>query len=601
MKQPYVRHKQIRLFLVTSLVLVFLLSAVLVRPPALQASNAAGEGKPVRGLDVLLPTIESARSGNWNDPATWRSGRVPGTDDVVLIQAGATVTAPSIKARTLVNKGTLQGSGDGPLVIDVATLRNTGVIRTGTGKPASVTPNAISPNHVVCNGAFGIPGANIVLPAAMIYNNGVIVAGNGVNGGRGGSIIWAPAPNTWLWNDVAGQLRAGNGGNGAPGMGGGPGGNVRLTGSPFDNFGLIRAGNGGNGDQCGGDGGVVFAFGQNTTNTGSIIAGNGGNTVANFATAHGGNGGRAEVWGKFFGPGGFLVNQVLGLIQGGRGGNGNPAAFVPQAAGCGGDVILMANPNVFLFGRQLAGAAGIPSAGGAACWPGRVIIEPSEIELSGSSAKVEGKDLSVYGGDDWILDLRNLGSVRLTATGDITLAVGLNGVVDLTGNATRVLQAAGMVRIYANDIRLDPGVSLQTVAGSNVIASPSRILRGASVAGPETAGVLPGTMVPVTFEVFNIGPVSDNLDLSVTDTAGWNLSGWPSQITLDGLGHQSVTVNVFVPANAAPGSSDEITLVAVSHTDPTARASGQATLVVTSQTAGQPPAEAKFAHDRSWR
>ncbi len=531
----------------------------------------------------LSPTIESSGSGDWNSPTTWNLSRTPVLSDVVLIHAGHTVTtAAPLGVESLVNRGTLLSTGGVPLIITATNvLSNSGLIRAGDGLVSVTTLDVSAPNwHPACNGTGGMPGAPIIISASWTYNNGVIQAGNGVNGGSGGDVTWAPTPNTTLWNDTGGVIRGGDGGNGTSGGGGGPGGDVTITGKPIDNDGLIQAGDGGDGDQCGGDGGSTYIFGENTTNTGDIYAGDGGDTTDNLATAHGGDGGDTEVWGKFFTGSGFLIN--LGDIAAGDGGDGSPTATTnPQHAGCGGDLTLMAMPNVFLSGgTHAAGVGGIPSAGGRRCAGGRVMIDPASISLMGSGTRITGLNVSIYGGDDWTLDLKNLNSEVVSATGHITLAVGSGGVIDLSGNTSRILQAGGQVRLYADRIILDPGVPLFALAGTNVITGPGRILRHVSVVAPRQVSVRPGDEAQLTFTVLNAGAVTDTFTLSAANSASWSMSGLPASITIGGLDHRDVTLTVTVPAGASDGSVGEVTFVATSQTDADAKAQEDTLMVV---------------------
>ncbi|MGB9724245.1 MAG: hypothetical protein ACPL7G_10165 [Chloroflexia bacterium] len=535
-------------------------------------SNFAGKMFQIPApMPVLTPTLHSVASGPWNSPGTWNLGRAPLVTDVVWIQAGHTVQVGGpVVVASLVNEGTLLGPTSGHLVLTVTgVLSNSGLIRAGDGAGLLAHPSKAAPQwHPACNGTSGNPGANVVVSAAQTINSGTIQAGNGLNGGIGGSVTWAPSPVTTLRNTASGVIQAGNGGNGQPGGGGGPGGDVNLTGKPFDNDGLIRAGDGGDGDQCGGDGGSTHIWGENTTNTGNILAGNGGNTTDNLATAHGGDGGDAVVWGKWFTWQGFLIN--LGNIAAGNGGNGNPGATVPQDAGCGGNLTLMAAPLVFLSGgTHSAGIPGIPSAGGRECTtPSQVWIDPAAISLAGEDTRIRGDDISIYGGAGWELDLRGMAEGAIQAAGHITVAVGPGGTIDLRHNRGPIFQAGGEVRIYADQVLMDPGVPLWALAGTEVITGPGRILYGPSLVAPDLIPVAPGSVVLVPVTLLNTSPTTDTFDLSATDSAGWPLSGLPAQVTVGGLGHADLVVQVDVPAGAPDGSVDEVTVQAASQSDP---------------------------------
>ena len=140
---------------------------------------------------------------------------------------------------------------------------------------------------------------------------------------------------------------------------------------------------------------------------GHICGGRGGN-VLGTAPGPAGDCGYAHIWGKYFEYGGSLVNS--GLACGGNGGDGNPAATRPQPGGNGGQLKLISIPYVDLSGGlHYAGQGGLGTGGGANGAAGQVIIEPNVIALTGGDTRVHGGDVVIFGGDDWVLDLSNLG------------------------------------------------------------------------------------------------------------------------------------------------------------------------------------------------
>ncbi len=213
--------------------------------------------------------------------------------------------------------------------------------------------------------------------------------------------------------------------------------------------------------------------------------------------------------------------------------------------------------------------------------PSQVRIDPASISLAGEVTRVSGGDVLIYGAD-WELDLRGLAPGAISATGSITLAVGPGGTIDLRHNGGRIFQSGGEVRIYADQILVDTGVPLWALAGTEVIAGPGRILYGGSLLAPDLTEVVAGSVVSVHVTLLNTGPTTDTFDLSVTDTAGWPLSGIPFQVTVSGLDHADLTVQVNVPTGAPGGSIDEITLQATSQADPGAGAEVKTIVVVRS-------------------
>jgi hypothetical protein len=85
----------------------------------------------------------SAKSGNWNDPSTWVSGRVPANDDYVAIIRGNRVTIPTgtavtnrggiqVESGALVNDGTLNSSGRLTIPFSSVGQNNGTLVNTGT-------------------------------------------------------------------------------------------------------------------------------------------------------------------------------------------------------------------------------------------------------------------------------------------------------------------------------------------------------------------------------------------------------------------------------------------------------------------------------------
>ena len=86
------------------------------------------------------------------------------------------------------------------------------------------------------------------------------------------------------------------------------------------------------------------------------------------------------------------------------------------------------------------------------------------------------------------------------------------------------------------------------------------------------------SIVSVAFLVKNVGVVTDSYNLDVSDTHGWDIYPLHYDITLDPAETEPVSFTVSIPY-VALGTIDEVTLLAVSQTNPLARDS--ATLTVT--------------------
>ncbi|MDM8562479.1 hypothetical protein QUF54_03910, partial [Candidatus Marithioploca araucensis] len=368
-----------------------------------------------------------------------------------------------------------------------------------------------------------------------IFNHGDMLGKDGDSDQQGSSIILQ-----------AGTL--GDGGNWQHGF-------------PFYNKGKIQAGNGGNSS---GQGGAVQIFGRDVTNdiTGEIIAGKGGDATS----SSGGQGGLILVFGKLASQG-DLVNK--GIVRAGDGGNSN-SSF----GGFGGSVWLTAS-NVYLEGTQQAGNGGNGNPNG---FDGFVVIEPHVIALT-KGVSITGGDTTIFGGDDWTLDFSGLESTAIDSTGNITLAVGNNGLVNMTGINGTVLKAAGDVKIFADRITLDDGVELSDVIqAKNIVTAPSKILYDVLLTGLGIITGLPDTTMPLSFALTNNGPIADTYTLTVKDSAGWPLSQLPTSIDVKELETVEFVLNVTLPATR--GAMDVITVTVTSQTDSEVKASTKVQVAV---------------------
>lgn len=202
-------------------------------------------------------------------------------------------------------------------------------------------------------------------------------------------------------------------------------------------------------------------------------------------------------------------------------------------------------------------------------WPGYLRDHRTPlISVKGSGTEVRGGNISIFGGSTWTLDLRSLESGAIVASRDITLSVGSAGTLDLRENNTKIFQVGGLVRVYADNVHLDPGVTLNDLVDGKVQRYPSRTLGDVSATGPGQATVLRGTTQAFNLSLFNNGPIKETYNLSWTDTAGWNLGALPAIITISGLDSLDLTLNLTPPASANLGQINVITVTARSVADP---------------------------------
>jgi len=341
----------------------------------------------------------------------------------------------------------------------------------------------------------------------------------------------------------------------------------------FRNEGTIIAGNGGDGKQYGSYGGWVGIYGNGITNTddlGIIRAGRGG-SITGTQSGHGGQGGGVSIWGND-----YLYSDGIGIF-GGNGGNCNANASEAQYGGDGGNMRLNARNTVDLLDGTFA-----TGKGGTNCEPlgedgqdGGFNTDPSVLTLGGTNTKIEGGDLTIFGGEGWTINMNDLSDTALTATGDILIAVGPGGSVNMTGSSGNILKSGGKVTVLADNILLDDGVKLEDIveAPEGVVVGPGQILRDVSVTAPNKVSGDPKSVVPVTITLSNGGPEEDTFLLSVTDSEGWTLSSLPATKTLAGLDSIQIDLNVTLPATI--GAVDVITVSAVSQNDSEASAKTQ--------------------------
>lgn len=356
------------------------------------------------------------------------------------------------------------------------------------------------------------------------------------------------------------------------------------SGGPIINNGDIIAGKGGDATHYAGAGGNAIVLGRGMTNKGIISAGDGGD-ITQIGTGKAGAGGLTQIWGKLGGSG-HLRNQNGAQAIAGDGGRcrvrgGN------QTAGAGGNLWLVSLPNVYLNGGiHKAGTAGTGCEGHRPA-NGWVRIEPSLISLAGANTRISGGDITIYGGDDWVLDMSNISANTIESTGDITLSVGQNGKIDFTGVDSTILKAAGQVTILSDEIILDDGVQLNDVIqADNIVVAPATILREVSVGAPKSLIGDPLETVTVNVTVANNGAEADIYSISAIDTAGWSISSVSEVIEVPALEAIDLALSVTLPATR--GEHTDLTVTAISQNDADVKASAMIHLSVVTETAGLP-------------
>jgi Divergent InlB B-repeat domain len=336
------------------------------------------------------------------------------------------------------------------------------------------------------------------------------------------------------------------------------------SGAPLINEGIIKAGKGGSGSQYAAAGGDAIVLGRNILNKNAIQAGDGGD-ISGTLEGESGPGGFTQVWGNFGGKG-YLRSETSTQIAAGNGGYCNSSATEPQMGGKGGDLWLMTAPDVYLGGgNHRAGKSSYNCAKNRG--DGRVGIEPSVISLAGANTRVEGGDIFIYGGPDWTLDLSNLTGPVVTATGNITLAVGEGGVIDLRGSSGKLFNAVGQVSLFADNILVNENQKLSDlIEASQIVVGPHKILRDVALTGATRVVGIPNTTTSLTLTLANGSPVNDTFSLTMTDPGGWISNPLPATLDVAGLEVANLTLPVTLPAEI--GMTDTITVTATSQADP---------------------------------
>ncbi|OQW91437.1 MAG: hypothetical protein BWK78_04635, partial [Thiotrichaceae bacterium IS1] len=482
------------------------------------------------------PTIKSKASGNWSDTtgAVWQrlngSGALnPKFGDVVSIESNNFVYLNSdilgyIKGLCVKQGGTLELQGSSgttdTLIYTSESIHNYGTIRGANGK-LGVSSTYPFPFPYPPTPTAGI---SVSLSTEYFLNaaNALIYAGNG-------GIHYGISPTVNLK--------------------GGKGGSINIL-AGFDTDGEIT------------NYGKIGATPYNA----NYIGGKGGN--AQFYSpkgltkvAQGGDGGSILL------QAGRITNASSGYISLGYGGNAyHPSNILLAKAGKAG------NMNILPF-ISYNGSGMIYGGGNGNIW-----IEP-EILLAGGDMQIaDAENITIYGGDDSTLSLNGLREGAIVAKQNLTLAVGKNGVVDLTGNVAKTLQAGNTLQINADTVRLGDNVQIEDIAQAPVIdMQAAKIIYHVTLAATGSNGA-PDSTVPVEINVTNGGPTSDTYTLTVTDVAGWQLGGLPDTLTVDGLQSAKVELNVTLPATL--GQENTVTVTAVSQTDTSVKAEATVTLKV---------------------
>lgn len=538
----------------------------------------------VRGIntDPCAAGVATVRSrlpwGLWDRTFSWDTNQIPGPNDWVLIQGGHNVVLPdtnqiSVRGICIAQNGMLQsafnrlGSPPSRLSIFAASIRNQGTLHGSAGI------NGAGPMNNTALYRHATSASNLLIYVNRFVNDATgQVFGHIRGGGRGGNdqpYIYLPH---WARMDAIG----------------GRGGQVEIYPAIFINNGIIQGGNGGDadafngwndlvdGNASGGNGGLVRVFATNlamSSNgaTGRFTGGCGGyadgvglwatTTITTTIT-------NTNHWYRWFlniirisTSTNTSSNTVYGTrrnVQGGRGGNvsvnlGNISGIT---TGCTGRT----------FNQTLHNT--VRNTVRRTRW---VRIDPTLIKMDSTTRIGDTENLVLFAGEGATIDLRELREGAISADDTITISVGKGGVVDLRGVNAKVFKAGQKLSIFADEIRLDSGVTVEDLTDApEVVVMPSKILYNVELSYAEHVVGEPNAVIPVKLTILNGGPSADTYTLTATNSAGQPVDTLPATLTVNGLRRSELVFDLTVPETS--GTEDIITVTVTSQGDPNAQA-----------------------------
>jgi uncharacterized repeat protein (TIGR01451 family) len=489
----------------------------------------------------------------WSMPTAWNTGKVPGSNDWVLIQGGHTVVLPTsvssaanrlqVKGICIAENGILQSAFNtlttAPSVtnIYVTSLHNKGTIKGANG--INATP---------LNGSYkrATAGSRTLIWAYKLINATTGKIG-GLMGARGGDDL----PYKYLahksrWNTQ-----------------GGAGGQIEIYPNHITNFGLIEGGRGGN------------AYNN------SYVRGHGANGYVDgherrlycifwkqcrwigvpgvryvYGSTYGGHGGLVRVFATNLG-----MSSNAGKLKGGCGGNAyGISGRSGLGSGKGGNVYA----NVGTNSGKINGCRG-----SVAWW------DPTTLKATGTTV-IEGTDqVIIFGGEDWVMDLRELTEGAISAADTITIAVGKGGIVDLPdASSGKVFQAGTKIEIFAETIRMggkeltpdEAENALQALVDApSITVHPPKILYRVELSHADHLAGEPNETMQVKLIVLNGGPAEDTYTISMTDSAGWEIDTLPEKVTVNSMRRSELVFDVTLPEQR--GEENLITVTVTSQND----------------------------------
>ncbi|MDM8558132.1 PKD domain-containing protein [Candidatus Parabeggiatoa sp. HSG14] len=527
----------------------------------------------VRGLNTdpciaSVPTIRSVKNRSaWINPRTWNTGKVPTTKDWVSVshnvlmldnpRTSANEGKVRIKGLCVEQNGVLEGNGGRNglptpwIEITAGIVNNKGTIKAGLG----VNGNGPYANRTAYSNAT--EGGSIKIATGNFTNDTTAK----IIGGRGGDdLIYIYFPNQW------GTYTSRSRGLSVNAISG-DGGQITSEAYTIFNYGLVQAGHGG------------FASTNNRTSPpwGQWWYSNRSRYKINFSNANAGDGGSINASAR------NITRGMTDSINRGQfiSGNGGDAIFFTKFGGHGNDHAGKGGSARVDVSKQF-GLVRVGNRGRWSRW------EPILLEASNTTRFEGGENLVIFAGENAEMNLRELVPGAISAEKTITIAVGAGGTIDLTGVSGEVFKAAEKVEIFADNLLLEEGASLESLTNApNVEIGPSKIIYDVTLSNRDFIVGQPDETIPVSIEIKNGSPANDTYTINVTDTAGWQLDNLPASIEVNGLRSSTLMLNVTLPNGV--NEENVITVTATSQGDPDVQAIAEIRMEAVSRTAPPPP------------
>lgn len=509
-------------------------------------------------------------SGN---PAIWPGNLT--SNSIVVIKPNAVVNVPRyapntpnlpIHVQAVCNYGTLRSDSSNGLEIKYDTVfanftsgtilgKNATTMSSKHGGSININPNYDSgfkqcgdvPNF---DNGYGVSSA-CVSYFGLFLNEGTIQAGDGLDLSLLDTrVITSSITNT---PNILSQYV------------GGTGGLIDISG----NKGLVQ-----NGIVQGGIGGNVNFTNSYYNST----------TSGWSAVALGGDGGKVAINSSY-----MLTGNATSKTIAGQGGDVSVTnACVDRLGSCHNYELSGGSSGELIVGAGGAGGVGIIIPKGT--YKGNSIwVDPTVSFVGSDTTLIADKDITIYGGDNWLLELKNLRPESIMAGRKIILATGAGGTIDLRGNNAKIFKAGDRVEIYTDNLLLDAGVTLESLvdAPNGVIRSGARIIYHATITGSSQFTAKVGETINAQLDLRNAGPKVDTYLLKATTQDGVTMNGLPTSAIVDGLKALPLNLSLAVPANMSTESTT-ITITATSQADPTVIATFEVRLNVPQITCAEP-------------